>query len=106
MVLEVFIEIDCGVGCCGVIIVDVVVQIVKVVDVVVGLKFIGIQVYQGVMQYMDSFVDCKVKLDVVIVQVKEVVVVLDVVGLLFELVLGGGMGSYYFESNLGVYNEL
>lgn len=106
MQFEIFVEIDCGVGCCGVILIDVVVKIVQVVDVVLGFKFIGIQVYQGVMQYIDSYEVCKEKFDVVIVMVKDVVEGLKVVGLELELVFGGGIGFYYFEMGLGVYNEL
>ncbi|MTH63820.1 3-hydroxy-D-aspartate aldolase BhcC [Paracoccus shanxieyensis] len=105
-VLEVFIEIDCGAGRCGVTTADAVVQIAKAVDAAAGLKFTGIQAYQGAMQHMDSFADRKAKLDAAIAQVKEAVAALDAVGLSPELVSGGGTGSYYFESNSGVYNEL
>ena len=41
-----------------------------------------------------------------IAQVKDAVEALKAVGLEPELVSGGGTGSYYFESNSGVYNEL
>ncbi len=37
---------------------------------------------------------------------KAVVEALQAAGLTPELVSGGGTGSYYFESNSGVYNEL
>ncbi|MDT1063884.1 DSD1 family PLP-dependent enzyme [Paracoccus sp. CPCC 101403] len=104
--LEVFIEIDCGAGRCGVTTANAVVEIAKAVDAAPGLKFTGIQAYQGAMQHMDSFVDRKTKLDAAIAQVKEAVAALEEAGLSPELVSGGGTGSYYFESNSGVYNEL
>ena len=104
--LEVFIEIDCGAGRCGVTTADAVVQIAKAVDAAPGLKFTGIQAYQGAMQHMESFVDRKAKLDAAIAQVKQAVAALEEAGLSPELVSGGGTGSYYFESNSGVYNEL
>lgn len=104
--LEVFIEIDCGAGRCGVTTANAVVEIAKAVDAAPGLKFTGIQAYQGAMQHMDSFVDRKTKLDAAIAQVKEAVAALEEAGLSPELVSGGGTGSYYFESNSRVYNEL
>jgi len=104
--LEVFIEIDCGAGRCGVTTADAVVGIAKAVDAAPNLKFTGIQAYQGAMQHMESFIDRKAKLDAAIAQVKEAVAALEEAGLSPELVSGGGTGSYYFESNSGVYNEL
>ena len=104
--LEVFVEIDCGAGRCGVTTAPAVVEIAKAVDAAPNLKFTGIQAYQGVMQHMESFIDRKAKLDAAIAQVKEAVAALEEAGLSPELVSGGGTGSYYFESNSGVYNEL
>ena len=48
----------------------------------------------------------KEKLDIAIAMVKDAVDGLKAEGLTCELVSGGGTGSYYFESNSGVYNEL
>ena len=104
--LEVFIEIDCGAGRCGVTTTEDVVAIAKAVDTAPGLKFTGIQAYQGAMQHMDKYEDRKAKLDTAIAMVKDAVQGLKANGLEPELVSGGGTGSYYFESNSGVYNEL
>ena len=104
--LEVFVEIDCGAGRCGVKTADAVVEIAKAVDAAPGLKFTGIQAYQGAMQHLDSYDDRKAKLDAAIAQVQEAVSALREEGITPELVSGGGTGSYYFESNSGVYNEL
>jgi 3-hydroxy-D-aspartate aldolase len=104
--LEVFIEIDCGAGRCGVKTPEEVVAIAKAVAAAKGLKFSGIQAYQGAMQHMDKYEDRKAKLDAAIAQVKACVDALEAAGLKPELVSGGGTGSYYFESNSGVYNEL
>ncbi|MFO1201255.1 MAG: DSD1 family PLP-dependent enzyme [Tabrizicola sp.] len=104
--LEVFVEIDCGAGRCGVKTPEEVVAIAMAVAAAPGLKFTGIQAYQGAMQHMDKYEDRKAKLDAAIAQVKACVDALDVAGLKPELVSGGGTGSYYFESNSGVYNEL
>jgi 3-hydroxy-D-aspartate aldolase len=104
--IECFIEIDCGAGRCGVTTTEAVVEIAQAIDAAEGIKFTGIQAYQGAMQHMDSFEDRKAKLDVAIAQVTDAVNGLKAVGLDPELVSGGGTGSYYFESNSGVYNEL
>ncbi|MFV2053734.1 3-hydroxy-D-aspartate aldolase BhcC [Aliiroseovarius sp. YM-037] len=104
--LECFIEIDCGAGRCGVTTTEAVVEIAKAIDAADGLKFSGIQAYQGAMQHMDSYEDREAKLNAAIAQVKDAVDGLKAEGLEPELVSGGGTGSYYFESNSGVYNEL
>ncbi|WP_411353146.1 3-hydroxy-D-aspartate aldolase BhcC (plasmid) [Leisingera aquaemixtae] len=104
--LEVFVEIDCGAGRCGVTTTEAVVEIAKAVNAAENLKFSGIQAYQGAMQHMDSYEDRKAKLDIAIAQVADAVEGLKAEGIACELVSGGGTGSYYFESNSGVYNEL
>jgi 3-hydroxy-D-aspartate aldolase len=104
--LGVFVEIDCGAGRCGVTTTEAVVEIAKAVAAAPGLRFLGIQAYQGAMQHMDSYADRKAKLDAAIAQVTDAVEGLKAVGLEPELVSGGGTGSYYFESNSGDYNEL
>ncbi|MCQ0093440.1 3-hydroxy-D-aspartate aldolase BhcC [Roseovarius sp. M141] len=104
--LGVFIEIDCGAGRCGVTTTDAVVTIGKAVRDAKNLTFKGIQAYQGAMQHMDSFDDRQAKLDAAIAQVKDAIDGLKAEGIDCDLVSGGGTGSYYFESNSGVYNEL
>ncbi|WP_417721099.1 3-hydroxy-D-aspartate aldolase BhcC [Salipiger sp.] len=104
--LECLVEIDCGAGRCGVTTTDAVVEIAKAIDAAPGLKFTGIQAYQGAMQHLDSYEARRDKLALAIAQVREAVEALGAAGLKAELVSGGGTGSYYFESNSGVYNEL
>ncbi|WP_439150514.1 3-hydroxy-D-aspartate aldolase BhcC [Sulfitobacter sp.] len=104
--LGVFIEIDCGAGRCGVTTTPAVVAIARAVKVAENLTFKGIQAYQGAMQHMGSFEDRKAKLDAAIAQVSGAVAALKAEGIETELVSGGGTGSYYFESNSGLYNEL
>ncbi|MEM9205940.1 MAG: 3-hydroxy-D-aspartate aldolase BhcC [Pseudomonadota bacterium] len=104
--IECFIEMDVGAGRCGVIGAENVVAIAKAIDAAPNLKFTGIQAYQGAMQHMDSYEDRKGKTQIAIDMVKEAVTALEAEGLKPELVSGGGTGSYYFESNSGVFNEL
>ncbi|MDJ0826139.1 MAG: DSD1 family PLP-dependent enzyme [Rhodobacter sp.] len=104
--IECLVEIDCGAGRCGVTTTPAVVEIAKAIDAAEGLKFAGIQAYQGAMQHLDSYDERKAKVDVAIAMVRDAVDGLQAEGLSCDIVGGGGTGSYYFESNSGVYNEL
>ncbi len=104
--LEVLVEIDCGAGRCGVTTTPAVVEIAEAVVAAPNLKFTGIQAYQGAMQHLDTYEARKEKLDAAIAMVEGAVDGLKAAGIDCELVSGGGTGSYYFESNSGVYNEL
>jgi 3-hydroxy-D-aspartate aldolase len=105
-ILECFVEIDCGAGRCGVSTVPETIAIAKAIDAARGLKFSGIQAYQGAMQHLEAYDARKAKLDAAIIQVKEVVEALNRERLAPQIVSGGGTGSYYFESCSGVYTEL
>ena len=104
--IECLVEIDCGAGRCGVKTTPEVVGLAKAIDAAPGLKFAGIQAYQGAMQHMDSYADRKAKIDLAVAQVKDAVDTLKADGIACDIVGGGGTGSYYFESTSGVYNEL
>jgi len=104
--IECLVEIDCGAGRCGVSTTPDVVAIAKAIDGAEGLKFSGLQAYQGAMQHLDSYDERKAKIDIAVAMVKDAVDTLKAEGLDCDIVGGGGTGSYYFESNSGVYNEL
>ena len=104
--IECLVEIDCGAGRCGVTTTADVVAIAKAIDAAPGLKFSGIQAYQGAMQHLDSYDERKAKTDIAIAMVREAVDGLKAEGLECDIVGGGGTGSYYFEGSSGVYNEL
>jgi len=96
--LECFVGIDCGAGRCGVNTPAEVLAIARAIDAAPGLKFTGIQAYQGAMQHLERYEDRKAKLDAAVAQVKEAVEALKKEGLEPEIVSRGGTGSYYFES--------
>ena len=104
--IECLVEIDCGAGRCGVTTTPEVVEIAKAIDAADGLKFSGIQAYQGAMQHLDDYNERKAKIDIAVAMVKDAVDALKREGLECDIVGGGGTGSYYFEGNSGVYNEL
>jgi len=104
--IECLVEIDCGAGRCGVQSTEDVVAIATAIDAAEGVKFAGLQAYQGAMQHLDDYQERKAKIDVAVAMVAEAVAALKSVGLECDIVGGGGTGSYYFEGESGVYNEL
>lgn len=104
--IECLVEIDCGAGRCGVTTTDEVVEIAKAIDAAPGLKFSGIQAYQGAMQHLDKYEDRKDKIDIAVAMVRDALDGLKAEGLECDIVGGGGTGSYQFEGNSGVFNEL
>ncbi len=104
--LECLVEIDCGARRCGVATPGDAVAIAQAIEAAPSLEFTGIQAYQGAMQHLENHADRKASLDDAIVLAKAVVEALRAAGLAPEIVSGGGTGSYGFESNSGVYNEL
>lgn len=104
--IECLVEIDCGAGRCGVQAGQPVVDLAKAIDAAPGLKFSGIQAYQGAMQHMQNYEDRKAKIDIAVDMVRRSVDMLKAEGLECDIVGGGGTGSYYFEGSSGVFNEL
>ncbi|SOH94699.1 3-hydroxy-D-aspartate aldolase [Monaibacterium marinum] len=104
--IEALVEIDCGANRCGVETAQEVVEIAQLIDAAEGLKFAGIQAYQGAMQHIDLYDDRRAAVDSAVTQVTEAVDALRAHGLECDIVGGGGTGSYQFESESGVYNEL
>ena len=84
--IECLVEIDCGAGRCGVTTTPAVVEIAKAIDAAPGLKFAGIQAYQGAMQHMDKYEDRKAKIDLAVAQVKDAVDTLKAEGLECDIV--------------------
>lgn len=104
--IECLVEIDCGAGRCGVVTTSEVVAIASAVERAEGLKFSGIQAYQGAMQHLESYQERRAKFDFVVREVKAALTALENEGLDCEIISGGGTGSYYFEGNSGIFNEL
>lgn len=104
--IEVLVEIDCGAGRCGVAFGAPVVALAQAVDAAPGLTFAGVQAYQGAAQHIHDFAERKARIDTAIDQVRQTVALLRDAGLGCDIVGGAGTGSYYFEGNSGVYNEM
>lgn len=104
--LACLVEIDCGANRCGVATAGEAVAIAQAIATAPALSFAGIQAYQGAMQHLENYEDRKAKLDNAIALTKAVAEALQAAGLAPDIVSGGGTGSYCFESNSGIYNEL
>ena len=104
--IECLVEIDCGAGRCGVSWGDPVVALAKKIAASDGLKFSGLQAYQGAAQHVHDFEERKGKIDTAIRQVSDTVEMLKAEGLECDIIGGAGTGSYYFEGTSGVYNEM
>jgi 3-hydroxy-D-aspartate aldolase len=104
--IECLVEIDCGAGRCGVTTTEAVLEIARAINGAAGLKFTGIQAYQGAMQHLDDYEDRRAKIDIAVDMVRAAVDALKAEGLDCDIVGGGGTGSYYFEGTSGVFNEL
>lgn len=100
------VEIDCGAGRCGVGDATAVVALAQAIAAAPGLRFGGIQAYQGAMQHLTLFAERRAKCDVAIGMVREAVAALEAAGLRCDCITGGGTGSFWFEAGSGVYTEL
>lgn len=104
--LEIFVEIDCGAGRCGVSTVAEAVEIARAADRAPNLRFAGLQAYQGALQHIRRHEDRRAAAERAIALTREVVAGLEAAGLKPGIVSGGGTGSHGFESASGVYTEL
>ena len=104
--VECLVEIDCGAGRCGVEWGEPVVAIARKIDAAPGLKFSGIQAYQGAAQHVHDFEERRAKINSAIKMVTDTVAMLSDAGLSCDIIGGAGTGTYYFEGDSGIYNEM
>lgn len=104
--LECLVEIDVGAGRCGVQWGAPVLELAQKIDAAPGLAFAGIQAYQGAAQHVHDFEERRAKIDAAVKMVTDSVAMLSDAGLNCDVIGGAGTGSYYFEGDSGVYNEM
>ena len=105
-IIECLVELECGTMRCGVRDLDVLIKIAQAIEAAPGLKFTGLQAYNGRVQHHQSFDDRKgVEADVVAMS-KNAIAALREAGLSCEIVSGGGTGSFTFEADSGLFNEI
>jgi 3-hydroxy-D-aspartate aldolase len=104
--LECLVEIDVGAGRCGVTPGTAAVELARAIDCAEGLKFAGLQAYQGTAQHAYEFTDRKALIDAAVADTAKTVRMLKAEGLECGIVAGAGTGTYRMEGGSGVYNEL
>ncbi|MDZ4310295.1 MAG: DSD1 family PLP-dependent enzyme [Cypionkella sp.] len=106
VVVECLVEMDVGAGRCGARGDATVVRLAQAIDAAEGLRFSGVQAYQGAMQHLTLFADRKAAIEVALTEVRTAVAALREVGLDCDIIGGAGTGSWPLEGGSEVYNEL
>ena len=104
--IECLVEIDVGAGRCGVTPGAAAVKIAQKIESAAGLKFAGLQAYQGKAQHVYDFAERKPMIDAAIADVTNTIELLKTEGLQCDIVAGAGTGTYKLEGTSHVYNEL
>ena len=104
--LPVLVEINVGMDRCGVESGEPALVLAKQIAAAPGLRFTGLQAYQGSAQHVREYEKRKIAIDTAVEKVRQTIELLKRNGLPCELVTGAGTGTYHFEAASGVYNEL
>jgi len=104
--LNMLVEIDVGMGRCGVAGGEPAVTLAKQIESAKALRFEGIQAYHGSAQHIRGFEERRQAIAAAIDIAGDTVVRLQAAGFNCETVAGAGTGSFEFEAASGLYNEL
>ena len=104
--LHVLVEINVGAGRCGVSNADDALALARQIAAAPGLRFAGLQAYQGSAQHKRTLEERRDAIDRAVSFTKETVELLERNGLTCEIVGGAGTGTYELEAASGIYNEL
>ncbi len=105
-VIDVLVEVNVGANRCGVAPGEAVLNLARRVDSAGHLRFAGIQAYQGRAQHLREYEQRRAAIDAASRSARETVALLERNGLQCEVVAGAGTGTWAFEAESGVYNEL
>jgi 3-hydroxy-D-aspartate aldolase len=104
--LNVLVEIEVGMGRCGVPAGEPAVNLAKIVDATKGLEFAGLQAYHGGAQHIRGHDDRRAANRDAAALTRETIDLLAAAGLDCAVKAGGGTGSLEFDLEAGVLNEL
>ena len=104
--IECLIEINCGAGRCGTEPGNAAVAIADQIASSPGLRFSGLQSYQGSAQHIRDYEQRQAAITVAIDKTRMTVDMIKAHGLTCDIVGGAGSGTYYFEAASGIYNEM
>jgi len=100
------VEIDVGMQRCGVPPGEPARELAKRIDAAPGLRFRGLQAYQGAAQHLPGYAARRSAVEQAAERVRATVQLLEREGLRCELIGGAGTGTYPFESGSKIWNEL
>ncbi len=104
--IGVLVDVDVGQGRCGVAPGAPAVELARRVEAAKGLELKGIQAYQGKAQHVDGFAERRGVYADAIARMRETVDAFEAAGLPLEIRSGGGTGSWRWDAESGVLNEL
>lgn len=104
--LEVYVEVDVGAHRCGVAPGEPVVALARQIVDSPGLRFAGLQAYQGSAQHLRATAERRGAIERAAAAVRATRSALEAAGLDCPTVTGGGSGSYPFEVDSGAWNEI
>ncbi|MFA5028208.1 MAG: DSD1 family PLP-dependent enzyme, partial [Candidatus Methylomirabilota bacterium] len=104
--LPVLVEINVGADRCGVEPGEPALRLARQIADCPGLRFAGLQAYHGAAQHVREFAQRRAATGSAVEKTRRTVELLAAHGLSCELVTGAGTGSYLFEADSGVFNEL
>lgn len=104
--IDVYVEIDVGARRCGVAPGAAALELAAFIARTEGLRFAGLQAYQGSAQHVRTNADRRAKIEVAIEAARMTRALIQANGLPCPIVTGAGSGSFIFEAASGVYDEL
>ena len=104
--IGVLVDVDVGQGRCGVAPGEAAVELARRVEAAKGLDLKGIQAYQGGAQHVDGFAERREVYADAIARMRETVDAFEGAGLPLDIRSGGGTGSWRWDAESGVLNEL
>ena len=100
------VEIEVGMNRCGIAPARPAAQLARHVADAPGLRFRGLQAYNGRSQHLPKFADRRAAVDRAADAVRETLAALQAEGLGAEIVGGAGTGTFRFEAAAGLWTEL
>jgi len=104
--IDIYVEIDVGARRCGVAPGAPALALARQIVSTPGLRFAGLQAYQGSAQHVRTMAERRAKIDAAIEAARSTRALITAEGIECPVVTGAGSGSFMFEAASGVYDEL
>jgi D-serine deaminase-like pyridoxal phosphate-dependent protein len=104
--LPVLVEVNVGADRCGVEAGEPALGLARQIAASPGLRFAGLQAYQGRAQHIREYAKRKEAIDAAAEKVRRTLDLFHQHGLTCEVISGAGTGTYLFEAASGIWNEL